>query len=65
MSNAHLTTYQKRALYTGIKLFNNLSSKTEISDHNTKVFKAVLKDFSFLVFCTIIHCNDNYYCTCL
>jgi superoxide dismutase len=43
--STNLTSYQKRAYYAGMKLFNTLSDSIKSLNHDIKVFKPALKDY--------------------
>jgi hypothetical protein len=42
---ANLTTYQKGAYYSGVKIFKNLLNDTKKFSYNSKKFKIVLRRF--------------------
>jgi hypothetical protein len=56
MPNANLTKYQGLVYYTGIKLFNNLPPTIKSLNHDTKVFKLVIKDYLLTHSCSV----DNF-----
>jgi hypothetical protein len=45
VSQANLTTYQKRVYYSGLKIFNNLPNDIKKFSYNSKQFKIALKQF--------------------
>jgi hypothetical protein len=43
----HLSTYQKRTYYFGIKVFNSLRAQIKDLSHNTKQFRSAWKSFLY------------------